>query len=38
VAERFGLSIYAVSVGEIFDDTHLFETRALAHSMMGPVD
>ena len=38
LAERFGLHINAVGVGEFLDDMRLLEARALARSLMGLVD
>ena len=38
LAERFGLPIHAVGVGETLDDMRPFEARAFARSLMGLVD
>ena len=38
LAERFGLPIHAVGVGESFDDMRPFEARAFARSLMGLED
>ena len=35
VAERFGLPVYAVGVGESIEDLRPFEARAFAHSLLG---
>ncbi|MEE8393592.1 MAG: signal recognition particle-docking protein FtsY [Rhodospirillales bacterium] len=35
LAERFGLAIHAVGVGESAQDLHAFEARAFARSLMG---
>ena len=39
LAEKFGLPVHAVGVGEGIDDLKPFESKAFAHSLMGlPVD
>lgn len=39
LAEKFGLPVHAVGVGEDIDDLKPFESKAFAHSLMGlPVD
>ena len=38
LAERFGLYINVVGVGELLDDMRLLEARALARFLMGQVD
>jgi len=38
LAERFGLPIHAVGVGETLDDMQPFEARAFARSLMGLAD
>ena len=38
LAERFGLPIHAVGVGETLDDMRPFEARAFARSLMGLIN
>ncbi|MCB1832408.1 MAG: signal recognition particle-docking protein FtsY, partial [Geminicoccaceae bacterium] len=35
LAERFGLPVHAVGVGEAIDDLRPFEARAFARSLLG---